>query len=109
MQTDRELIEAAAKVAGIVGPYVERKSVMTDCGRRTFTGIMVNSETVWNPLFDQRGDNDAFRDAFCLAVELGLLFDPETSRLHSEELASGAEPLSAACRAITKAAANMAY
>lgn len=70
--TDRELLEATAKAAGI--EIVEwRGSAMTDGGfgamlTRTGTG----SRTWWNPLTD---DGDAFRLA--VKLKLDIRFQPE--------------------------------
>lgn len=82
MNTDQELLEAAAKAVGIEGEY--RTERLFNCGElEDITAIYLNDDGGWwNPLED---DGDAFR----MAVDLGLMFDPDVSRLHSEELWSG--------------------
>lgn len=65
--TSRRLIELAAKVAGVQGPYVEEKRVLTDCGYQTFTGIMFDREACWNPL-----TSDADNRALQVKMRLGM-------------------------------------
>ena len=92
--TDRELLEAAAKAAGHDWQWFgEHFSVRDDVDERLFLK--------WSPLTD---DGDALR----LAADLDLLFDPKTSRLHSEELATETDQRKAVRRAIVRAAAAMA-
>ena len=87
--TDRELLEAAAKVAGI------------EPARLDLHGMHANH---WNPLED---DGDALR----LAVKLRLVVDVGTHAAHvfhegpGEVEAHGADPNAATRRAITRAAA----
>jgi hypothetical protein len=65
-ESDRELLELAAKAAGIDGHYSER--IGEDWGRYSGrVGIAVRGQC-WNPLTD---DGDAFR----LAVKLGMGMD----------------------------------
>jgi hypothetical protein len=100
--TDRELLEAAAKAAGIDGEYrTERLCVDGDWTNVTAIFMTDGAGWWWNSLED---DGAALR----LAVRLGLLFDPDASRLYSEELADGRGPEEAARRAFTRAAAALA-
>lgn len=74
MKTDRELLELAAKAAGVTGAYGKYQGDMydPDCGQ---VGICVyttgrgDPSYLWNPLID---DGDALR----LAVKLGLAVIP---------------------------------
>lgn len=58
--TDRELLELAAKAAGISGVVTDSYMLINEAGK------------IWNPLTD---DGDALR----LAVKLGLLIDTHDS------------------------------
>lgn len=97
--TDRDLLEAAAKAAGIQGEY--RTETLNVCGDWIeVTAIQLpDGDGFWNPLEE---DGDALR----LAVQLNLLFSPLLSRIHSEVLAElgGQEPYLVARRAIVIAA-----
>ena len=101
MKTDRELLEAAAKTAGIAGEYRTEHLCVGGDWMDVTAIFLADDMGWWNSLAD---DGDALR----LAVSLDLLFDLEASRLHSEELADGKEPEEAARRAFTRAAAAMA-
>jgi hypothetical protein len=85
--SDRELLEFAAKAAGL-----------QECGwmADTFTHVVDNQFVFWNPLED---DADAFR----LMVELDLL-DDYLSQLTDE---IGGDRLDACRRAIVRAAAEI--
>lgn len=97
--TDRELLEAAAKAAGI------------KVGWRDSVGCMCYSSSpyhvAWNPLTD---DGDALR----LAVALRLVVDVGTEAAHAycngpgEVEPHGADPYAATRRAIVRAAAALA-
>jgi hypothetical protein len=101
--TDRELLEAAAKAAGIVAEWDKsHKAMMIGV---PFRGVasMMNYEP-WNPL---RDDGDALR----LAVKLGMMDD--STRLHVSMMwelsaAKDPDPYAATRRAIVRAAAAMA-
>lgn len=99
--TNRELLEKAAKAADIEGEHrTEHLCVYGDW--MDVTAIFLDDDMGWwNPL---TSDSNALR----LAVDLDLLFDLETSRLHSEELAAGSDKYEAVRRAFTRAAAAMA-
>ena len=96
MKTDRELLELAAKAAGIVGVWHERGQCIhvTDC-----EGM---SDIWWRPLTD---DGDALR----LAVKLGFTVEPGKcwhgpyGPVFGEDLLVG--EMSATRRAIVRAAA----
>lgn len=71
IMTDRELLEFAAKAAGINGNYVERSPV-DGCHALSFgIGSMQQIVHLWNPLTD---DGDALR----LVVKLGIKTRPYT-------------------------------
>jgi len=98
MSTDRELLELAAKAAGL-GDDVDAEG----------GGVWIKPDgfwRLWNPLTD---DGDAFR----LAVSLGLLVDAEPERAYvSSEISSLDEPArcdlyAATRRAIVRAAAEI--
>ena len=97
VKTDRELLEAAAKAAGIVGQYCAGDGVCVAC-------IYVNDELDcaygWNPLTD---DGDALR----LAVKLNLL-DEVVYELMTGCPHDMSDPYAATRRAIVHAAAAMA-
>ena len=96
--TDRELLEAAAKAAGVVGFWVDAGS-----------NVGSDSEPViWNPLTD---DGDALRLAVVLQMELKVY---EVSA-HAASAIGGCsactsekgDPYAATRRAITRAAAEI--
>jgi len=68
MGTDRELLEAAAKAAGLK-IHAARQAERDEEGCANSGLWIVNGSTCWNPLTD---DGDALR----LAVELSLLIAP---------------------------------
>ena len=108
--TDRELLEAAARAAGVVGEYVEKIRVTTDVGREVFTGIRTGPETCWNPLTD---DGDALRLAVALRLCFGPNFDGDTAVAFGNDGRNitepyDADPYAATRRAIVRAAAAMA-
>ena len=108
MQTDRELLEAAAKAAGIpIGDWF-------DSAQAFYTPTHRIADAWWNPLTD---DGDALR----LAVKCGIDFkayqesvrtwvgDPIAQRvIASIEEPTGTDPYAATRRAIVRAAAAMA-
>lgn len=98
MKTDRDLLELAAKAAGIVGLWHERGQCIhvTDCA-----GM---SDIWWRPLQD---DGDALRLAVKLQLELTVFRDHVTAYNANgwyDELNAG-DPESATRRAIVRAAA----
>jgi hypothetical protein len=104
MTTDRELLEAAAKAAGIkLGRWC---AVYAD-DRRNFFLLADREGSFWNPLID---DGDALR----LAVVLGLAVDCGTDPIAVGNDSIGVreahrgDPLAATRRAIVRAAAAMA-
>lgn len=104
--TDRELLERAAKAAGYdrtmqAFAACDSSGNWIDYAKNVYWKAGLECRDYWNPLAD---GGDAFR----LAVKLGLFFELELSRLHSEELASGVEYGAALRRAIVRAAAAMA-
>ena len=98
--TDRELLERAAKAAGIVGDY--------ECwaGQGFMEGIRRKGNPkefrIWNPLMY---DDQALR----LAVKLNLFSGPEFYHLRAIERFAGqdTDDLTATRRAIVRAAAAM--
>lgn len=93
--TDQELLELAAKAAGLLNPQYEQ-SVAGNWN--IYHGDAFDPRDCWNPLTD---DGDAFR----LAVKLGLFQDPHMD-LSASQIHSGDE-----CRdyriAIVRAAAEL--
>ena len=96
MTNDRELLELAAKAAGIGGGYHDAT-----------TGIGIHWERgVWNPLTD---DGDALR----LAVKLGLVFDSTNNKTfcgttqYDVVEQHNDNPYAATRRAIVRAAAEI--
>jgi hypothetical protein len=99
---DRELLELAAKAAGI--------DVWTDIDGNYYCYAGETVEVPWNPLTD---DGDALR----LAVKLGLLIDVSLRMNESEaggnnaayqcELHKNSDPYAATRRAIVRAAAEI--
>ena len=87
--TDRELLEAAAKAAGLTFGWVDDFGVMC-------AGMEAGSR--WNPLTD---DGDALR----LAAKLYLW---EAIRLAHRDVSADVDIYAATRRAITRAAAAMA-
>ena len=98
--TDREMLERAAKAAGIIGEWddVYRALVV----RRYYTGIVAE---VWNPLTD---DGDALRLAVALRVNIEHEVRPETVWANDAGETYEDDPNTATRRAITRAAASMA-
>ena len=87
---DRELLESAAKAAGI------RLHVWGTKGAENFAALDAKTHARWNPLAD---DGDALR----LAVELGIqVFSPDYPEYHG----SG-DACAAVRRAIVEAAARL--
>ncbi|QDX29525.1 hypothetical protein [Dickeya poaceiphila] len=110
--TDRELLELAAKAAGM-GPldfdYAEREGHGLYFGPRLpapKNKIMAAMHSYWNPLTN---DGDAFR----LAVELRMRVSITTESALAETIAglsvrvNGADELAATRRAIVEAAAEI--
>ena len=101
MTNDRELLEHAAKAAGIEGGYVAQF-----VGNHAIGGIWILKENRgWNPLTD---DGDALR----LAVKLGLwvycgknISVDWNGKLFEEPI--GDDPYAATRRAIVRAAAEI--
>ena len=92
MRTDRELLELAAKAAGIDGVYMQR---LTGDGLAV-RGCLVQ---LWNPLTD---DGDALR----LAVKLNIDHGNPGMRL-CIDWAPADDPYAATRRAIVRAAAEI--
>jgi hypothetical protein len=121
METDRELLERAAKAAGMDGQWCEFHGM--DVGQDAY-GIgdpCVHrwGDKLWNPLTD---DGDALRLAVKLG--LGLMFIPTNARgdepftnvcrsVSEDKLVDcyeghGSDPFAATRRAIVRAAASLA-
>lgn len=104
--TDRELLENAAKAAGIEIPKHLWKDY-TGAGLKTFSGI------VWSPLSD---DGDAFRLAVKLGINKGFGFAIADARAvasisggvaQEENIGIDIDPYAATRRAIVRAAAEI--
>ena len=102
--TDRELLELAAKAAGIEIYF------RLDRGQLPFNDIccLVNTTQHWNPLTD---DGDALRLAVKLNLHIHIDFDlPKNEvRVHQvdTECAEKGDPYAATRRAIVRAAAEI--
>ncbi len=104
--TDRELLENAARAAGIEGEYVREHFAYGD---EWVQGINTGAAIYWSPLAD---DGDAFR----LAVNLGLIVnmpsalgEEATVKFYDVEIAEpiGVCRYAATRRAIVRAAAEI--
>ena len=107
--TEKELLELAAKAAGIEGRrFVENEAIQANLHTGMWCDLL---EDIWNPLTD---DGDALR----LAVKLGLLVDVWLQQKvciasnQGEELVDarvefGTDPQAATRRAIVRAAAEI--
>jgi len=99
--TDRELLEAAARAAGVAGVYMEWATPSPDCG------IVVKlGSRAWNPLTD---DGDALRlavklnlDVHCYASLVQVYFGPSRKMIRED-----GGSYAATRRAIVRAAAAM--
>lgn len=104
--TDRELLEAAAKAAGIAKPTGQGGYVSEDGAFVFYLDCEGKTARVWNPLTD---DGDALR----LAVKLDLLAGPDFWHERSIQAAMDAfsgdrqDPYAATRRAIVRAAASL--
>jgi hypothetical protein len=100
--TDRELLESAAKAAGIVAKR-DPHGLLRNCGERD-PASNIFSAPLWNPITD---DGDALR----LAVKLGFEIDTEHSTIAVGKGEIGVrewrldDPYAATRRAIVRAAA----
>lgn len=90
---DRELIELAAKAAGIEGKWAEWDHAYGDYRER---GIDYGGRTLWNPL-----DNDS--DALRLAVKLNLFQEPAFTLYGLIPASIEQDPYAATRRAIVRA------
>ena len=111
MTNDRELLELAAKAAGIKGKFGDKFNIgpdEVDCTDLFFVEDDSNC-AVWNPLTD---DGDALR----LVVKLGIVvnvWNPAQKTYAGEALSAGAtephndDPYAATRRAIVRAAAEI--
>lgn len=108
MATDRELLEAAARAAGVDAWWSEIHSTMFLADRYD-SGTEYQQDAVWNPLAD---DGDALR----LAVKLGIDVQQfvQTGMVeawkHPHQAQGedyGSDPYAATRRAIVRAAASL--
>lgn len=103
-ESDRELLELAAKAAGIDGVWHEEWRCLVYMGAPPFVGGVIHH--TWSPLTD---DGDALR----LAVKMGM--DVVTGRGRSDAYCRGVrvseyngdDPYAATRRAIVRAAAEI--
>ena len=105
-KTDRELLELAAKAAGIEGSYQKYIDSDRNCGI-----VVYGDRTVsyWNPLTD---DGDALRLAVKLRICFGPNFDEDMAVAFGREGRNicepyGVDPYAATRRAIVRAAAEI--
>jgi hypothetical protein len=99
--TDRELLELAAKAAGMPSPQFEA----TQFGR-----FWVSDNGFWNPLTD---DGDALRLAVKLGMQITIILDGDDGDHSPKTMVDWAteehlnDPYAATRRAITRAAAQI--
>ena len=105
--TDRELLEAAAKAAGIEGSYQKYIDSDRNCGIVVYGDITVS---YWNPLTD---DGDALRLLTNLNLQIQIVpgwavayVGSVASKQFSERRHDG-DPYAATRRAIVRAAAEI--
>lgn len=105
MSTDRELLELAAKAAGIDGRYFHSDNPI-HCGIYQARG-----EYYWNPLIS---DSEALRLAVKLGIGLGFDMQNMTLTAYAQHTAdywdedvSDSDPYAATRRAIVRAAAEV--
>ena len=115
---DKELLELAAKAAGIVGEWVKWHDVINNGWKE---GIDEGSQNLWNPLTD---DGDALRLAVKLRLSIKLedstasaagiaayqLGAPTMDKLgpwYRKEWNSDSDPYAATRRAVVRAAAEI--
>ena len=108
MTTDIELLEAAAKAAGIVGEY-RTENLCLNGDWVDVSAVFPDDELqgFWNPLTD---DGDALRLAVRLGMELIIGKATTAAVKHGEAFAreaNGGDTYSATRRAIVRAAAEM--
>ena len=102
---DRELLELAAKAAGIVPPLPDEGCIDNDGGFSFYEDCEGKRWNTWNPMKNNS-------DALCLAVRLRMnieVTDSETFACsfgnHAEK--HGSDPMAATRRAIVRAAAEI--
>lgn len=107
METDRELLELAAKAAGIAcdekGPYTESPCIQSEFGRGNW---IENVRRDWAPLAD---DGDAMRLAVKLSIHLtnSAIDAWASSAMITEIERFGSDPYAATRRAIVRCAAEI--
>lgn len=107
--TDRELIEKAAKAAGIEGKH-KTEHLCVDGDWMDVTAIFLADEMGWwNPLED---DGDALRLVVALGIHLQFAMDfavAYAGSVHAKQFTerNGSDPGAATRRAIVRAAAAM--
>ena len=110
MSTDRELLEDAAKAAGLLVRARTQVVDADDCfiGIKVRVGPWNDRYKLWNPLTD---DGDALRLAVKLEIQLDLMHSMNTVRAYGAPegvIEEGAkDPLAATRRAIVRAAAEI--
>ena len=96
---ERELLELAAKAAGI---QIVWSTVAEMSPRRVANGVV---DSLWNPLAD---DGDAFRLAVKLRMPICFgQIEPNVSCWFEQERYGNGDPYAATRRAITRAAAEI--
>lgn len=106
MRSDKELLELAAKAAGVIGEY---RSYYVEAYNKDFFGIAVkgaSSYNFWNPLTD---DGDALRLAVKLNIQVTPRTDDKSEAAHTALFIeqNNGDPYAATRRAITRAAAEI--
>jgi hypothetical protein len=103
IKTDKELLESAAKVAGVVGEY--RTEHMCFNGDWLDVTAIHGDEGFWNPLGD---DGDAFRLAVALDMEINIESGFGYTRADDCYEDHGSDAAAATRRAVVRAAASLA-
>lgn len=109
--TDRELLEASAKSAGLT-IHARNQACRDACGAGDVGLWISNSTTCWNPLTDD-GDNARLRRALRLLVQwfptdVAAMHFSEDGRGRSWAEPYGDDPAAAERRAVVRAASAMA-
>lgn len=104
MKTDQELLELAAKAAGIEGKY--SNDIIAECwgSNRPKWGIDKGMWESWNPLTD---DGDALRLAIDLELDVMVASVKSVDYFLDLTIEAGADVYAATRRAIVRAAAEI--
>lgn len=105
MATDRELLEAAAKAAGIKGQWMAEPP--DGLNEDPYFNFVLATGYIWNPLTD---DGDALRLAVCLWITVTQFTKHVRAEVDGQpdlHEPHGPDPIAATRRAIVRAAAEI--